>query len=221
MQSITHPELLPDMSCRFISMNRPRSYFYLLAALTGCLLLTPARATSVIAPEFDSLVSQADYIVRAEVTDVTSEWQVNDTGRHIITKVSLNVKEVIAGTPPSPLILEFLGGEIDGVSMKVEGTPTFYKGDENILFVRGNGRIFCPLVAVMHGCYPVMRDTKTGESAMLRSNGTPLYNESEVSLPMATLSKGTLAKKTKRPLTAPEFASRIRLSRSQAHTANE
>src|SRR6185369_11749113 len=107
-----------------------------LAAGAGLLLLNPGRATSVIAPDFDGLVHGADYVVRAVVKSVTSEYRVTPQGRAIFTKVELQVLETITGTPPSPLVLELLGGTVDGVTMRVEGTPQFHVGDEDILFVQ-------------------------------------------------------------------------------------
>lgn len=194
-------------------MRCPRYVLRLLPLLALLCLPPQARATSVIAPEFDQLVGQADYIVRAQVKAVTSEWQEKNGRRHIVTHVTLDVKEVIAGTPPSPLVLELLGGRVGDDEMIVEGTPQFYIGDEDVLFIRGNGRVHCPLVAVMHGRYPVHQDTKSGRKAILRSNGVPLYDQSEVALPMTTLSAVTRLKKTATPLTPSEFIGKIRQSR--------
>src|ERR1017187_4793469 len=82
--------------------------------------LNAVRATSVIAPDFDSLVSGADYVVRAVVKSVTSEYRTTPQGRAIFTKVELQVLETITGTPPQPLVLQLLGGTVDGVTMRVE-----------------------------------------------------------------------------------------------------
>jgi hypothetical protein len=201
-------------------MPSPRLTLVALAVAASCSLASPARATSVIAPEFDSLVSQADYIVRAEVTGVTSLWEEKNGHRCIVTRVTLDVKEVVAGTPPSPLVLEMLGGRVGDDQMIVDGAPKFQVGDEDVLFVRHNGRAFSPLVGVMHGRYPVLRDQKTGRAAMLRSNGVPLYDQSEVSLPLSELGATLLPRlRTTPPLTSSEFITRIRQSRAQAHRA--
>ena len=79
----------------------------LVAAGIG-LVVSPARATTVIAPDFDNLVKGADYVVRAVVKSVTSEYRNTPQGRAIFTKVELQVLETITGTPPSPLVLEML-----------------------------------------------------------------------------------------------------------------
>ena len=75
------------------------------ALVLALLLPLCMRATIVNPPPFSSLVDQADYIVRAKVTAVASEWQTTDGNTHIITKVTLAVSEVLKGAPPSPLVL--------------------------------------------------------------------------------------------------------------------
>ena len=64
--------------------------------------------------------------------------------RQIITKVELDVREIIAGTPPSPLVLTMLGGRIGEEELQVDGAPGFRAGDEDILFVRPGARKLFP-----------------------------------------------------------------------------
>ncbi len=189
-------------------MSRRRLSFLLV--ILGLLLPLRTFATMVVAPEFNSLVSQADYVVRAVVVSVNSEWRTAGQNQHIITKVALDVKQVIKGTPPQPLVLELLGGTVDGVTLHVEGAPTFNVGEENILFVHGNGRQFIPLVALEHGQFPVQRDAKTGKDYVLRSNGMPLYSEGDVSLPMTQLSDYKTKNPSAQPLTTEGFIGKIR-----------
>jgi len=170
-----------------------------------------AFATTVTAPDFDSLVSQADYVVRTVVKSVNSEWQVEGANRSIVTKIELTVSEVIKGDPPSPLVLEILGGTIGNTTMAVDGVPKFKVGDEDILFIHGNGQQFSPLVGLMYGRYPIVRDSVSGEEIVLRSNGIPLYDTNEVSQPMTPGAAQIAA----HPLTATAFADKIRASASQ------
>ncbi len=174
-------------------------------------------ATTVVPPSFDQLVGQADYVVRAVVKSVNSEWQIEGQNRHIITKVELDVKEVIKGSPPNPLVLEMLGGRIGSIEMKVEGAPNFFVGDEDILFVHGNGQQVIPLVAIMHGQYLVQHDAKTGEERVLRSNGVPLYSEKDVSLPMTRSSAANAQTANTPPLSVSDFARKIRASAAGKH----
>lgn len=182
----------------------------LLAALALSALVTSGLATTILAPGFDKLVNTSDYIVRATVKSVTSEWRDNPEkagSRYIATKVVLDVQEVIKGAPPSPLVLDLVGGKVGNRELIVEGAPKFAVGAESILFVAGNGRQVIPLVGMHHGHYPVRRD-KTGQDQVLRSNGQALYSESQVSLPEAAMSVAPAA--NAQPLTSVEFATRIR-----------
>jgi len=178
------------------------------------LLLLPGvlLATTVRPPSFESLVSQADYVVRAKVTAVTSQWQVDGANTHIMTSVTLAVSDVIKGTPPQPLVLQMLGGTVDGVTMRVEGAPRFNVGDENIFFIHGNGTQFTPLVGLMYGSFPILADTKTGNTYVLRSNGMPLYSEQDVALPMSKVSAVKEQKAGAKPMSPEAFSAKIRNS---------
>jgi hypothetical protein len=175
-------------------------------------LVTGARATTVEAPEFVDLVNQADFIVRAVVKSVTSEYA-KPGSRKIITKVELDVREVIAGTPTQPLVLTMLGGKVGRDEMVLEGAPQFHVGDEDVLFVQGNGKQIYPLVALMHGRYPIQRETDTGREYMTRSNKIPLQDTAEVARPMAEAGPAAMElrmKDTARALTPDQFVQQIK-----------
>ncbi|HUF09103.1 MAG TPA: hypothetical protein VMO47_07280, partial [Rhodothermales bacterium] len=89
--------------------------------------------------------------------------------------------EVITGDPPSPLVLRMLGGRVGDKRMVVSGAPEFVVGDEDILFIRDNGKVFNPLTALMHGRYPIARDKATGRGYVMRNNRAPLKDTREVS----------------------------------------
>ena len=179
-------------------------------AVALVLAIIPAHATTVIAQDFNSLVSGADYVVRAVVKSVTSEYRTTPRGQAIFTKVELQVLETITGTPPQPLVLQVLGGTVDGVTMRVEGVPQFHVGDEDILFVQNNGTQFFPLVGIMNGKYPVKHDAATGAAYVARSNGTPLYDAKDVKQEMGSASTAQAQHPGQAPLSPEAFASKIR-----------
>ncbi len=192
----------------------PRCRFlFWLAACLPLLLSSPARATTVVAPDFNRLVNTADYVVRATVKSVASDWRPDPShpGKSYIgTRVELEVHEVIKGAPPSPLVLDLVGGSVGGETLRIEGAPRFTPGQQSILFIQGNGRQVIPLVGMRHGHYPLRRDPATGRDLVMRSGGRYLYNEAEVSLPE---NMGSLLQRRDpraEPLTAAEFAARIR-----------
>lgn len=150
----------------------------------------------MVPPKFPELVNESDYIVRAVVTATRSEWVEKRGRRSIFTYVELKVLEIIAGAPPTPLVLEMLGGRVGEDEMTVQGMPRFVPGQEDILFVRGNGRQFYPLTAAMHGRYPVARE-QSGVAHVKRSNGLPLRRSEEVALP---LEEHRMAEDAQRPI---------------------
>jgi hypothetical protein len=156
--------------------------FPLVAAL-ALLVAVPARATTVIQPTFGEMVASADYIVRVEVTSVTSAWRPNPSKpgeRYIGSKIALTVREIIKGAPPQPLVLDVVGGRVGDDELVVDGAPRFAAGDECILFVRGNGQTLFPVIGLMHGYFPIYRDAITKRASVLRFNGQPLRSAQEL-----------------------------------------
>lgn len=190
------------------------------AAVVLLTQFTPVLATSVTPPDFDGMVDKSDYIVRALVKSVTSDWRdvPGQPGqRYIGTFVGLDVLEPIKGSPPSPLVLDLVGGTVGDQQLTIVGAPDFKVGQECILFVKGNGQQIVPLVRMMHGFYPVQRDKRTGKSQVMRSNGKHLYSEQDVSLTEDAVSPHLVLEPSARPLDATEFARRIRESKNFSH----
>jgi len=122
--------------------------------------------------------------------------------------------------PPVPLILEMVGGKVGSEEMVVDGAPKFKVGDEDILFVHGNGRQINPLVALMHGRYPVKHDVHTGREYISRSNGEPLLSEQQVSRTLAAESVNAAtppanSAAVSSALSPSEFTNRIKLALKQ------
>ena len=159
--------------------------FRVLAA--ALLLLLGSRfagATTVVAPSFPELVAEADTIVRAKVVEIRVAWAETPQGRIIKTFVTFAVEKQIKGRgAAASLTLAFLGGDLEGQSMRVEGMPRFTEGQREILFISGNGTRFCPLVAMMHGRYHVLTDPATARDYIARNDGVPLVSEHDVQLP--------------------------------------
>jgi hypothetical protein len=127
--------------------------------------------------------------------------------------VALDVQEVIAGTPPAEVVLEILGGKVGDEQMVLEGAPRFKVGDEDILFVRGNGNTIVPLVAMMHGRYPIMREAATGRKYMARENKVPLSSTAEIAQPITKENATPVAAPAKaaaEAMTPEEFIQRIK-----------
>lgn len=182
-------------------------------ALSAFLVATSSYATTVKPSSFAELVNQSDYIVRAVVKSTTSERQVKNGRTKIYTRVELEVREVIAGQPPSPLVLVMLGGRVGEEEMRIAGAPQFEVGNEDILFVRDNGKTIYPLTAMMHGRYRVLKEQETGREYVARSNDAPLTDTAEVALAMsddASPPAPRQARSAAGALTPSQFTQRIR-----------
>lgn len=154
-------------------------------ALALLALATVARATSVLPPTFPELVAESDVILRGVVTAVRCEEFDSADGRGIRTLVTLSVEQALKGSPGSTVTLSILGGKVGRRALRIEGVPRFTVGDRQFVFLAGNGQVFCPLVGLGHGRYPIRVDPATGRDYVARENGRPLQSTEEVSLPLA------------------------------------
>lgn len=191
-----------------------------LALLLPASICAPLPATTVLPPDFDQLVNDSDYVVRAVVESVRASYRDGPQGRLIVTTVRLRLREVAVGQPPTTLELEMLGGQIGDHRLIVNGAPVFTPGEDDFVFVRDNGRSITPLVALMHGRYRVLRDAATGREFVARENRVPLQDVAEIALPLAT---GEVAARLRRAidpadaLSPAEFTAQIRAIRRPDH----
>ena len=153
-------------------MKLLRSLFLMLCA---GLALAGVRATTVIPPTFDQLVSDAELIFEGTVINTRSQWAGEGAERTIVTYVTFNVEEAIKGGPGKSYTIRMLGGTIDGETAEVADAPRFKTGDRDILFVEHNGSQFVPLVGIMHGRFHVQEDAG-GREIVTKDNGAPLAN---------------------------------------------
>ena len=130
----------------------------LLLMLCAGLAVASVRATTVIPPTFDQLVSDAELIFEGTVTGSRSQWTGEGAERNIVTYVTFNVEDAIKGAPGKSYTIRMLGGTIDGETAEVADAPRFKTGDRDILFVEHNGSQFVPLVGIMHGRFHVQKD---------------------------------------------------------------
>jgi hypothetical protein len=153
-------------------MKLLRSLFLMLCV---GLAVVSVRATTVIPPTFDQLVSDAELIFQGTVTDAHSQWTGQGAERHIMTYVTFNIEDAIKGAPGKSYTIRMLGGTVNGQTIEVSDTPKFKVGDRDILFVEHNGDQFVPLVGIMHGRFHVQTDAG-GREIVTKDNGAALAN---------------------------------------------
>ncbi|MCC6416322.1 MAG: hypothetical protein IT582_10480 [Opitutaceae bacterium] len=186
----------------------------------------PASATLIIPPQFEEMAAKSDFVVRGRVTDMTSELVAKGEGRKIFTRVKIEVLEIIAGAPPTELVLVCLGGRVGDEELRVDGSPEFQVGQEGIYFVRHNGRALSPLFAMGYGLYPIATDAATKRRYVTRGDTVPLESTAEVARPLLGREVAELERLRRSPVNAlspDEFSTQIKTARRayQATDAND
>ncbi len=157
-----------------------KTFRFSLAVAAVLLTFTTARATTVVPPSFDELVTEAETIFEGTCIDSKSQWVGEGGQRRIVTYVTFKVEDVLKGNPGTTYTLRMLGGTVDGTTMEVSDSPKFKPGNRDILFVEHNGQQFIPLVGIMHGRYRVERDQTSGEEVVLTNHGSALSDVKNV-----------------------------------------
>lgn len=176
--------------------------------IAAVLLAAPLRATSVLPPSFEELVAESEMILRGTVLDVRSETFESPQGTAVQTLVTLRVERSLKGAAPDTVTLNLLGGTAGKRTLRITGVPQFRAGERHIVFIAGNGRVFCPLIALGHGRYSLRHDAATGEEVVLRDNGLPLRSIQDVALPLH-VAVPTVMRNTGTALTRSAFETQV------------
>jgi hypothetical protein len=97
--------------------------------------------------------TRADAVFVGEVTRIAHQVSNPDASglRLPFTLVTWRVDDGIKGTAGQSYTARFLGGPLGDRTLDVPEIPTFAVGDRDLLFVRDNGSVGCPLVDGAHG----------------------------------------------------------------------
>ena len=142
-------------------------------ALVGlCSSSSPAIGLSVVERDFSELVALSEEILVGTVTQIDNGETATGGPQ---TYVSFSDLTVLKGNPATPFVLQLSGGRApDGMLVQVPDMPTFAVGERAVLFVRGNGRDYCPLVGVWQGRFRVRQDPERGVPVVLNHDGNVL-----------------------------------------------
>jgi hypothetical protein len=157
--------------------------FHLIPILIGLFLLAhggPVGATIILKVKWAQLVWTSDIIFVGKATKSTSRWTAN--GRQIVTDTTFNVEEGIRGTAKGKKItIRNLGGSVDGIGMKVIGSPHFRTGERMVLFTekRGENRY---VLGMQQGVYGINRDPSGRDLVRARLEGLTLVEKSRAGL---------------------------------------
>ena len=145
---------------------------FIVAFAAAVCLATSAGATTYESVTFNELVARADVIFIGEVIDVRPFALDTRDGRIIKTRVTFRVSDPVWGTTSSLELLEFLGGELDGIGLEVAEMPKFSVGDRRVVFARRE-RSVSPIVGFRQGLFQITRD-RSGVDRVLTIDGLPL-----------------------------------------------
>jgi len=144
------------------------------AALVVLSLSSFARATTVVAPSFEELVAQADVVFEGEVFDTRARVSAERDGSPIVTDVYFRIAKTLKGASAPTIVLQFLGGEVGDVGFKVDGIPTFVRGDRDVIFADTSARVVSPIVGMMHGRVRITADGADRQDIVRLFDGRPL-----------------------------------------------
>ncbi len=139
----------------------------LLAAVLSC--PHPARATSVVRFEFDTLCERARTIAHVRCTEVVVVPTDDRVGVH--TQTTFEVLESVKGEPTTTLVVTLPGGRLEDRHVTVPGMPTFSVGQETVVFLSEPNDEGSPWpVGLSQGCYRVLK----GPQVQLLRGSTPI-----------------------------------------------
>ena len=160
-------------------MRTLRRSLFFLACLTAA--FPAVRATTVVPPTFDQLVTQAEMIFQGTVTDLRPQWMGEGAERHIVTFVTFRIDDSIKGALSQSYTIRMFGGTLDGQTMEATDCPRFKMGDRDILFVEHNGTQFIPLVGIMHGRFRIQTEA-SGREIVSKDNGASVSDPAKLGL---------------------------------------
>lgn len=143
-----------------------------LSAVLLCLVMTPTQATTVLQLSFPEVVEKAELIFEGQVSNVES---VQTGPRSIHTKVTFDVITVIKGNySGTEISLQFLGGEVDGRRLVVQGMQVPELGETGVFFVESlQEPLIHPLVGWSQGHFLLEADRR-GANRVLTAEHTPV-----------------------------------------------
>jgi hypothetical protein len=87
----------------------------------------------------EDLLNESTLVVWGYVARTDANWRYDERGAHIYTTVRITpLATALGGWPEEPLVFDIIGGTVEEITETVSNTPTFYPGEEVIVFVTGH-----------------------------------------------------------------------------------
>lgn len=141
------------------------------------MLSAPAGATVMLKVELPELVGRADVIFVGKVTKLESHW--TEDRKHIVTDATFQVVQNVRGVDSTKtVVIRSMGGVVNGVGMRVFGSPQFSLGQEALLFAdQRQGHHY--VTGMTQGVFTVSRDHLRRATVHSSSAGVTLTRRSK------------------------------------------
>ena len=117
------------------------------------LFVAPAGASVSFTVVFDALVQESTAVVVETPIESKSVWE----NGHIVTYTKVHVDRLIAGSAPSEVWVETLGGVVGDIGQQVEGEAVLRSGQQSLLFLAAYQTGYV-VTARGQGQFPIARD---------------------------------------------------------------
>jgi hypothetical protein len=115
-------------------MNRNGLLTILVCLTMICTFSSPSLAV-MKGLSTDELAKASETVVIGEVEEVEAQW--SSDGKTIFTSSTISISEVVTGrTLPGKIVVEYEGGEIGDIGLKISDMATLDKGDKVLLFLK-------------------------------------------------------------------------------------
>lgn len=180
------------------------------AGILAIFLCSSANGTTIVAQDLKAIVRQADIIADVTVTNIAPYWVSPGGSRAIHTRATFQVNRAIKGAASSTLVLSFLGGELNGVGLKITGMPQFSLGERYILFSYSPDKnMVSPVLGFDQGALRVVHDNESNVDRVYRYWGEPV-SESHSFTSRAQVTSATATREYLRTAdTVDQFVTRV------------
>lgn len=112
----------------------PLTFSVISTLLILFLLIGPLEAI-MIKLTLEQLVQRSDAIILGKVKEIECQWSMDQSV--ILTVVSIQVHEILAGEiTNSQILVQYPGGEVGDIGLKVSDMPTFHPNEIVLLFLK-------------------------------------------------------------------------------------
>lgn len=109
----------------------------LIALLAISIVVTmPVLASTFVHMSTKQLIAEADALVQGRVVELSSFW--TDSGRLIVTDVTIAVEETLLGEAPATVTVRTFGGEVGEMKVEAHGFPRFERGERVLVYLTTN-----------------------------------------------------------------------------------